>query len=130
MKPFEERAEVVLVCAFYGIHHAPYIKKTAGEFPRWEVNHSGDLSTFDFDTLTRLVVASHDQCIRASIQHSGPRMVKIVLHNRQGREGNMCHRHPTIEQAITNIRASIYGSSPIENAALNLAVPILEKETP
>lgn len=111
MKTFEERAESVLECVFYGIHHAPDIKKFPSEYGgRWEVNTSGDLSTFDFDGLTRLVISAHDQCIRASVRSSGPRMVKIILHERKGRDGNMSQRHPTIEQAMEVIRAGRYPS--------------------
>ena len=107
-KPFEERAEAVLACAFYGLHHCPDIKKNppSGEFARWEVNNPGMLATFDSDCLTRLVVSAHDNCVRVSIQPSGPWMVKIVLHPRYGREGNFSRRHPTIEDAIQNIRGA------------------------
>jgi len=66
--------------------------------------HSCRLATFDFDMLTKIVIMSHDRCIRAEITHSGPRMLKIVLHKRHTREGQMHDRHPTMEQAIINAR--------------------------
>jgi hypothetical protein len=94
---FETRAEKLLGFVYRGIHHAPDIKKFSG---RWEINHHGQLSTFDFDELTRLVISAHDLCIRASVAASGPGMVKIMLHDRKTREGRMYDRHPTIEQAI------------------------------
>lgn len=108
IEPFEKRAEAVLECAFYGLHHCPDIKKqpASGDFARWEVNNFGMLATFDSDILTRLVVAAHDKCVRVSIQSSGPRMVKIVLHPRHGREGDFSRRHPTIEDAIAKIRSA------------------------
>ena len=102
LQPFAQRAESVLACVFMGIHHCPEIKKRFPEM--WEVNTMGDLSTFDFDALTRLVISAHDNCVRASVRSSGPRMIKIVLHERKGREGNMSQRHPTLEQAIEYIR--------------------------
>ncbi|MHC4748413.1 MAG: hypothetical protein ACYTFW_00930 [Planctomycetota bacterium] len=66
----------------------------------WSVNHYGDLPTFDFDTLTRLVFLCHDWCVRGAIQQSGPGMVKICIWQRSHREGSMFERHPTIEDAL------------------------------
>jgi len=105
LQPFPVRAERVLTRTYRGIHHAPKIhKRMAGsEFEHWEVNHYGDLSTYDFDTLTRLVVAAHEDCVRASISSSGPRMVKITLHNREGTEGSIFMRHPRMQQAVTEL---------------------------
>ena len=65
----------------------------------WSVNHYGDLSTFDFDALTRLVFLAHDKAIRVEVSNSGPRMVKISIWRRV-RNGEMWARHPTIEQAL------------------------------
>lgn len=81
-----------------GLHHLPGKIKPFGE--GWSVNHSADLSTFDFNTLTRLVFIAHDRCMRASIMQSGPGMVKIVVWKREGRTGSMCSKHPTIEEAL------------------------------
>ncbi len=94
---FEERAERLLDKVYRGIHHCGPIKK---EPRQWTTNHYGQISTYDFDELTRLVLAAHEYCIRVSIQSSGPRMVKIVLHPRTCREGDVYDRHPTIEEAI------------------------------
>jgi len=66
-----------------------------------------DLSTFDADGLTRLVVGAHEQCIRVSVEGAGPRMLRISMWPRKGREGAMHERHPTIEQAVERIRASL-----------------------
>lgn len=106
LEPFEVRAERVLACVYRGIHHCDTIKKFPGEGGRWEVNHMGQLSTFDFDCLTRLVISAHDNCVRATVLASGPRMVKIWIHDRKGREGQMSQRHPTMEQAIELIRGT------------------------
>jgi len=62
--------------------------------------YSGQLATFGFDMLTRLVLMAHDRCIRAEIIASGPGRVGIALHKRHTREGSMSKRHPTIDQAI------------------------------
>lgn len=127
--PFEERAEAVLACVFWGIHHAPDIKKYPDpDVPQWEVNAPGQLSTFDFDGLTRLVIAAHDQCIRATICQGGPRCVKIMLHDRKGREGNMTHRHPTMEEAIAGIRGGKYNPGGTPEAKPSLPPPSPDAE--
>src|SRR6185503_20091932 len=61
------------------------------------------LSTYDGDTLTRLVVASHDECVRLQVDPSGPRGLALRFHPRI-RAGHLFQRHPTIEQAISAIR--------------------------
>lgn len=61
-------------------------------------SHYGQLSTFDFSSLTHLVKMAHDRCIRATIGPSGPGMIRIILHKRHAREGRMDERHPTWEQ--------------------------------
>jgi hypothetical protein len=113
MKTFELRCEAVLNCVFHGMHHAPDIKKVPGVGGRWECN-TNTLSTYDFDGLTRLVVAAHDQCVRASVAPSGPGLVKIMLHDRQGREGEMSRRHPTMEHAVASLREGNYGTGGVE----------------
>lgn len=65
---------------------------------------SGSFATFDFADLTRAVIMAHDRMIRFAIEPSGPGMLKLVLHKRHKREGRMYERHPTIEQAIADLR--------------------------
>jgi hypothetical protein len=100
LPPFEERAELVLARAFRGIHHVRRIKKLPNI---WTTSAYGGLATFDFDTLTRLVIAAHDHCVRVEVTHSGPKMVKIYISQRE-REGDGFVRHPTIEEAIQTFR--------------------------
>lgn len=102
---FSVRATRVLASMYHGIHHAPEIHKrnVGNDLECWWVNHYGHLATFDFNKLTLLVIAAHDNCVRASISHSGPRMVKISLWPRV-REGDITARHPTIENVIATIR--------------------------
>jgi hypothetical protein len=88
---------------YLGEHHIPKSGiKSFGE--GWYVNHYGELSTFDFDNLTRLVFLAHDMCFRISVMNSGPGMIKIVIWKRDGREGKIWQRHPTIETALTGWR--------------------------
>jgi hypothetical protein len=101
LAPFEERAERVLGWVFGGLHNCPRIHKDRFG---WAVNTSYDLATFDSDRLTRLVIAAHDHCVRVAIEPSGPGLVKICLWPRNGREGRMFERHPTIEEAISALR--------------------------
>lgn len=108
LEPFPVRVHRLLNEAYRGIYHASKIHKfnegTTHEW--WEINEIQDLSTCDFDLLTRLVIGAHDECIRMEVTASGPRRVKLLFHNRRGRDGRFCHRHPTIEQAIVNYRGS------------------------
>ena len=98
-QPFEVRAEAMLSHVFRGMHHVYSLKK----FPRyWTCIHS-QLSTFDYDTLTRLVIGAHDYAIRVELNNGGPQAIKLMLHPRQ-REGIICQRHPTIEAAIQSFR--------------------------
>jgi hypothetical protein len=95
---------------FHGEHHIPAPGYEGAHGVReygpgsWYVNFHGDLSTFDFDRLTALVFLAHDRCVRASVMSSGPRMVKIVIWNRDGRTGEMWSQHPTIETALERWR--------------------------
>lgn len=62
-----------------------------------------DYAMFVGDLLTRLVVMAHNSCIRVVLASSGPRMVGIILHKRESREGSISDRHPTIWEAIDTI---------------------------
>ncbi len=87
---------------YNGAHHIPRSGlKPFGE--GWSVNHYGDLSTYDFNTLTTLVFLAHDMCMRATVMQSGPNMVKICVWKRErGVRGkmSMTRRHPTLDEAV------------------------------
>lgn len=102
--PFKERAEWVLSRTFRGLHHVDIDRI---KWHEWFCEYSAldGISTFDYDHLTRLVIAAHDACLRVSICASGPRMVKISIGYRESRGGDINERHPTIEQAIETMRA-------------------------
>lgn len=94
---------------YAGIYHLSRKSLTKVEWnnPTWvQIIIYGDLSTFDFDTLTRLVVLAHDRCIRVEISGVGPGYIKIGFSPRAGRDGPVHSRHPTIEDAVASIRAS------------------------
>lgn len=64
----------------------------------------GQLSTFDFDALTRLVFLAHDDCIRVAIRPCNPQNLTLVFHGRQ-RTGDISQRHPELEDAVAAWRA-------------------------
>ncbi len=103
MDSFEARAQLVLNAVYRGAHHVPDSLKKEPKF--WALSDARDFATYDFDLLTRFVFACHDLCVRGSIAPSGPGRIKIVIHDRTGRSGQMYDRHPTIEAAIENYRA-------------------------
>lgn len=94
---------VFLADVFGGFHHVHHPVKEFGYGICTSVI-SGRLSTFDFDGLTRIVLLAHDRMIRVELQSSGPRMVKLCLHQRHKRDGCISGRHPTIEQALETHR--------------------------
>jgi len=87
---------------FCGTHHIPAKIKPWGD--GWELNYYEDLATFDFNRLTHAVFLAHDRCVRFSIEPSGPRMIRLIVHKRSCREGRIFERHPTIETALADWR--------------------------
>ncbi len=83
-----------------GSHHVGGTVKPCGRGILINLSYGFSAATFDFDGLTRAVFMAHERCIRFSIEPSGPRMLKLTFHKRHKREGDMCERHPTIEQAL------------------------------
>lgn len=83
---------------YQGEHHFPSKLFPFGE--GWMMkHHRGDIATYDYNGLTRLVLMAHDKCIRVSIAPLNFNTVKIIIWKRQ-REGDMFEIHPTIEDAI------------------------------
>lgn len=63
-----------------------------------------NLATFDFNNLTTLVFLAHDYGIRVEINPSSNLYLRVLFHQRACREGNIVHRHPTIEDALIEWR--------------------------
>ena len=101
MRPFEDRANDCLSGIFQGLHHVGKIRKEReGQADEaWSVQVVQDVSTFDFDLMTRIVFLAHWHCLRASLSNGGPRALKLTLWNRQ-RTGIMWERHPGLSEAI------------------------------
>ena len=83
-----------------GHHHLPKVHEFGVGIC---INYSGDLSTFDFDRLTRLVLIAHKHYIRIEIASSGPRLVRIIAHRRK-RDGNIYNRHPGLDELENTIK--------------------------
>jgi hypothetical protein len=98
----KEEATEFFSYLYNGEHHFPGQLKECGF--GWSISHYGDLSTFDFNTMTRLVFLAHDFCYRAEVSSSNPGRVRIAIWKREGREGSMTKRHPSIEQALADWR--------------------------
>lgn len=85
---------------YFGEHHIPGYKPKEFGYG-WSVNHDrGDLATFDYNQLTRLVFMAHERCIRVSVEAVRNGIIRIAIWKRSGREGSIDMRHPTIEKAL------------------------------
>lgn len=107
LTPFQARAVDVLCAAFGAPWNAPWIWRRAD----WHwgggiaVCARTTPSTYDFDHLTRLVIAAHDACVRAEISPASSAHIRIALHARK-RDGSRYARHPTMEEAIARFRGT------------------------
>lgn len=108
MELTKEEAIKFFAAYYDGAHHIPgFEPKQFG--PGWFVSDDrGDIASYDFSKLTKLVVLAHDMCIRVSIMPNSARTVKIAVHKRE-REGSQSKRHPTLEEAVAKIREFIHG---------------------
>ena len=92
------RAAKVLSQVYGGLLHVPIIK----DYTTWaEVDVYSGVATYDGNQLTELVIAAHEACVKLEIVGSGPRRLKLLFYARN-REGNVSHRHPTLEQAVAS----------------------------
>lgn len=115
LSPLGRTAANLLGDAFFGIYHLRQsaLRNTNWGNPHWvEITLYGDLATFDSDALTRLVVLAHDRCVRLQVRGVGPGCMKLGLSPRDGREGRMYSRHPTMEDAVAAIRRDYSPCSP------------------
>lgn len=67
----------------------------------------GSLASWDFNHLTRLVIAAHEACIRVSVEAAAPKYLRISMHRRERAAEAIHARHPTIEQAVEAYRKSV-----------------------
>lgn len=79
----------------------PYVVKGC-----WQVSHAGDIATYDYDQLTRLVFLAHEMCIRAGITPCGPRHIRIYITARE-RVDSYTQGHPTLAEAMDKLREQL-----------------------
>lgn len=60
--------------------------------------YQNELSTFDFNHLSELVIAAHLQCIRISVGTAGMRL--CVLARPRVRTGGYSKRHPSLDEVM------------------------------
>lgn len=103
---FGAKVAGILNTVFRGIYHADTaILRADWAEERWiEVNIYADLATWDGNLLTMLVILCHDESVRMEIGNGGPYRTKLRFHPRE-REDGISRRHPTIEDAISSVRA-------------------------
>jgi hypothetical protein len=102
---FEERCEELIYRVFGGTHRlrAKPIKEYGPKqdpCSRWTLKiGQRELSTYDDDLLTKLVIASHQYAVRATILTAGMHL-RIILWERK-RDGQLFfEKHPTLEVAV------------------------------
>lgn len=105
-KSVEQKARDVLHVVYKGFYNCPGTLKIDKRSKCWSVCVYDGLSTFDNDTLTRLVLAAHHHCVRVELANGGPGRIKIRFSQRKrhSEENPFCETHPTIETAIETIR--------------------------
>jgi hypothetical protein len=88
-----------------GFNHLFGKVNTAGDNGIYFIDQNPrDYSTYDYSDLTWLVIAAHEKSIRVEIVPSSPGKMGFVISKRK-REGEVCERHPTIEEALEKFRS-------------------------
>lgn len=87
-----------------GEHHIPGFKVDPCGIG-WSVNDDrGGMATFDFSQLTRLVFMAHEKCVRVEVMAVRSGIIRLAIWKRK-REGGVCERHPTLQEAMDNYAA-------------------------
>ena len=94
-----EKVDLFIDFVFGGRHHTKKIIEHSNCF---EVRFWQDVATWDGNIMTKIVVASHDLGLRASLDPNAMRGLKVTLHNRATRQ-SITHGHPTLEQHLEKI---------------------------
>ena len=110
LSPLGREVADILGQVYEGIYHIS--RAALHERVKWDDNLfimivvTDGISTFDFNVLTRLVILCHDRAVRLEINSAGFGYLRLFFSQRV-REGSMTKRHPTMEQAIAEIRERI-----------------------
>lgn len=120
LNPFQRRAFTILGIVGGGIYNAPIGWEGLTWHPRFVIcSWRKGFGTFDFSDLTRFVFLCHEARIRGHIGPSGPGMLEVALHERVSL-GDMTRRHPSLDEAIAEWRASFPANHPVSYVALPL----------
>lgn len=101
-----KKALTILSITFGGLHHIPSSRlKKFPWFDQWmcELLLAENLSTYDSNRLTTLLILAHELSVRIEILPCNPHYLKIQFHERV-RDGDFSQRHPTIEKAVSDLR--------------------------
>jgi len=101
ISPFGERVAELLGVWLAGIYHYHGAAKLDWSNDAWfELRSHQALSTFDNQSLTRLVFLAHDLALRVEISPLSHQNLMIRIHPREHGPAEFHKRHPTIEQAL------------------------------
>ena len=110
MTPDQDYCKATLAEWAGGEHHLDTVKPFgAGVCVSW----MGDLSTYDFDGLTRLVILAHRDQVRIGVKAGAPRMVTITAFRRQsGQRGDlpMSLWHPRLSDLVAAATLAQFGA--------------------
>jgi hypothetical protein len=104
--PDQEYCKATLAEWAGGEHHLDEVKPWGDGVC---VNWVGDLSTYDYNGLTTLVILAHRDAVRIGVKSGGPRLVKIMAWRRKGgmRDGMpMSQWHPGMDNLIDMVTAA------------------------
>lgn len=107
LNDFQRRAFTILGIVGGGIYNAPISWDRVWWHPKMlSVSWQGELASFDFMQLTRLVFLCHEARIRVGVQPRAPRHLAINLSARVAR-GGASSRHPNLEEALAEFRLAV-----------------------
>lgn len=108
---FGRRLHALLAAWQSGIYHidkAVLHKRVKWDNEHWiEIVIHGALSTYDFDSLTRLVFLAHDHAIRVQIKGAGNGYMRLGFSPRTHdpvEDHELFYRHPTLAEAVERHR--------------------------
>lgn len=90
---------------FGGNHHIPSPRELClvGRPYAVFLIYERTIASFDFNEMTRLVVAAHEAAVRVQVGVGGFRELELSLHARD-RHGGMSERHPELDGAIARLK--------------------------